>query len=544
MAGLEVPGFVIGAVSLASLFKTCLECVEYIEAGKDMSKDLCISFTLLDLQKCRLQLFGDKSGIFEPECNPCGSNDFREKYRTFIKSLSDRVTAENITDIEAYADSVTEKQKGTNFFIKTRWAVHDRSKFKEPVEVVTRLIDALTIFTGEEKSIKNEIIWEIRQMRDLVPLERIERACRRLDHALSTVASGVIEVISNAESRGLNEEELGIEIGRRAVVSGDSDSEDDEPAKTKDTIAPSPTPKPGHGPSSKEANTQPDSNTEIAKKGTPSDGIARVFLIAHGSDGMDSMASQPFVTEGELPSFNEPEYNPRRGLLSAIRLAEVCQPILYNRDVWYGQKYCYVAPTSSHIELSIAISGKSQQPPIIRIDNRLLWKNKDAVLASLETASEVLGECELNAHSTHGPRLSHSGQLWPPLLRYLDTKYLDNLLSIAEDKEAGTTGSSGDAQAFGLHSIFAMHKDGGTYCYGDIIVIADRGRIQELLGSPVVQVDCSVRVESITQLHRLPRDAKEALDDSEPYLAWLHLSLSHMGSRLHLGYQCTTPKVV
>lgn len=177
-------------------------------------------------------------------------------------------------------------------------------------------------------------------------------------------------------------------------------------------------------------------------------------------------------------------------------------------------------------------------------------------MASLETASEVLGECELNAHSTHGPRLSHSGQLWPPLLRYLDTKYLDNLLSIAEDKEAGTTGSSGDAQAFGLHSIFAMHKDGGTYCYGDIIVIADRGRIQELLGSPVVQVDCSVRAESITQLHRLPRDAKsltyslggqrigQALDDSEPYLAWLHLSLSHMGSRLHLGYQCTTPKVV
>lgn len=77
----------MGAISLASMFKTCIECVEYVEAGKDMSRDLETTFALLDLQKCRFLLFGDKSGILEaaPSSKRIAYLD-DEKYQPFIKN--------------------------------------------------------------------------------------------------------------------------------------------------------------------------------------------------------------------------------------------------------------------------------------------------------------------------------------------------------------------------------------------------------------------------------------------------------------------------
>jgi len=62
---MEIAGFVFGAVSLATLFQSCVDFFEYVEAGRDMDKDLTRTFVMISLEKSRFIILGDRLGICE-----------------------------------------------------------------------------------------------------------------------------------------------------------------------------------------------------------------------------------------------------------------------------------------------------------------------------------------------------------------------------------------------------------------------------------------------------------------------------------------------
>ena len=273
----------MGAISLASMFKTCIECVEYVEAGKDMSRDLETTFALLDLQKCRFLLFGDKSGILEPTSStkrigylddekyqPFIQNalnniflmfqdsktledrygmrdrgdsgksaeedpgikpirrrgtDFKrninhrvkERYSALVQSLAEKAKVEKIDvgDLEGYAAGIAQKQKAASFLAKARWAVHDKGKFRDLVDVLAKMIDSLLIFISVEREVEDSILDDIRAIRDPDRLGLILVACIRAHPAISQAAGDVIEIVSKP---GVSEEVVEEEIMSKAVV--------------------------------------------------------------------------------------------------------------------------------------------------------------------------------------------------------------------------------------------------------------------------------------------------------------------------------------
>lgn len=81
----EAAGLVIGTVALASLFNTCIEICEYIEAGKNLMAEVRLALTKVRLLRVRLHQWGslfafDKLGVLEiqtvtpprwpDDCNP------------------------------------------------------------------------------------------------------------------------------------------------------------------------------------------------------------------------------------------------------------------------------------------------------------------------------------------------------------------------------------------------------------------------------------------------------------------------------------------
>ncbi len=60
----EAIGLAFGAISLASLFQTCVQCYEYIDRGRTYSRDLAKLMTKLEIEKIRLTLWGEGVDVF------------------------------------------------------------------------------------------------------------------------------------------------------------------------------------------------------------------------------------------------------------------------------------------------------------------------------------------------------------------------------------------------------------------------------------------------------------------------------------------------
>ncbi|KAF2180994.1 hypothetical protein K469DRAFT_753068 [Zopfia rhizophila CBS 207.26] len=570
----EPVSLAVGIVGLASLFKTCIECVDYIEAGKGMSKDLSVSFTLLEIQKCRVLICGERLGVCETvssrrqsryledptyqativrtlndismlfqdsevlnkkyglerrdDCsgplqqrqNELGRHAvFKEKYKTFVGKMSEKgATDANATEgFSHFPENISKEQKDRTILAKARWAVHDRSKFKSLVDDLTNLVNGLTSFVSLDKDIEQEILDEIRRMRDVTQLELIERACEQQYPKVSRAASIVLEITSRKDTE-VDEEGLQEKIDTMTAISEDDHINDDIPGSI-------------NGPSTASlpnsilatvssgvasSDDQPLDPTIIGKV-FPSDSVVTIILIASDSKRTNFVTNEPVLTEGELRSLAESEFTGNQGKLSGIRIADYMAKYLPLDSGW---AHVYVAPTLHHMELSITISEKLRQIPVIRIDHRLLSDRSDIVLKSLSATFDVLTERILHVHEAHGPkvwspvkwRYDNGNQGWPALLRYLDQEYLDKMILSMPDDNEDSEDEDGETTetTFGLHSVFAEHKnDLPNICGGSIIVIAERSKIRELLESPIVECATKPKNKSITQLYRIPRSTDQ-----------------------------------
>ena len=172
----EPAGLAIGAVGLAGLFTTCVECIDYISLARNHGRDFETSMTKILLLKARLDAWGDSLQVLhEGKENAALRNRWLEEQDTVgrclvgIKSIFEddkqmesryglrlfsadqdipMVQYEHksrafrqIEDI--FKSRIQERQKNMAMSKKTRWAIHDKKRFDSMITDLAFLIGGL-----------------------------------------------------------------------------------------------------------------------------------------------------------------------------------------------------------------------------------------------------------------------------------------------------------------------------------------------------------------------------------------------------------------
>lgn len=224
----DVAGLAIGVVALVSLFNTCVDCFELIDAGNKYSHDVEILLIKLDVEKTRLLIWGESVGLLDLS----GCNPFQEVHRRGIAARilncilmlfqdSEKVrsryglqpTKESSGPAHAvislfgtlnFRESYTQfqarikaTQKDVGLMRKCQWAIHDRTKFANLIIDVRELIDGLNNITPELQHRRSGLMHnEVSRISNTNSLRLIEEACADDYRDLSDTASVCLEASS------------------------------------------------------------------------------------------------------------------------------------------------------------------------------------------------------------------------------------------------------------------------------------------------------------------------------------------------------------
>jgi hypothetical protein len=172
---MDVSGFVFSTLTVASLFKTCIELFDYFELGKNHVYDHQLAGTKMCLLKARLSAWGVSVNLGNPDLGPGGGHhtsyqhwteeqDIITRGLSSIKNLFEdaavlsekyRIVPQRTRRVKAILssahrseDSLTHHSK-TSFidwaFLRKRtvWAIHDKQKFDAFIADLSFLIDNL-----------------------------------------------------------------------------------------------------------------------------------------------------------------------------------------------------------------------------------------------------------------------------------------------------------------------------------------------------------------------------------------------------------------
>ena len=172
----EAAGLAIGAVGLAGLFTTCVECLDYIDIAQNHGRDYELSMTKFILLKAKLNAWGRSLQVTDEGQENINLRDhWREErdnvgrclvgIKTMFEeadnfesryglrplpadpgtiSLSQRQTSNAFVQIEAvFRAKLIRRQKGLSIFQKTRWAIRDKKRFDLMIADLAFLIDGL-----------------------------------------------------------------------------------------------------------------------------------------------------------------------------------------------------------------------------------------------------------------------------------------------------------------------------------------------------------------------------------------------------------------
>ena len=173
----EAAGLAIGAVALASLFSTCIECFDYYQSAVDAEKEIKTALVSLDLEKTRLLIWGDQVGICKTSARD--RSPYLDKHENSITSTLEQLQrllsdADEVRDTYGCVRIQTERQYGSlrtrddasrsfkrlfvsewdifkkkylpqasNLPLRSRWAIRGSAKFRGLILDVRDLIDGL-----------------------------------------------------------------------------------------------------------------------------------------------------------------------------------------------------------------------------------------------------------------------------------------------------------------------------------------------------------------------------------------------------------------
>ncbi|KAF2094712.1 hypothetical protein NA57DRAFT_79883 [Rhizodiscina lignyota] len=249
----EVIGAIASGITLATLFKSCLDAFDLFQTGRNIDTDLKRLVVRLNIEKCRLYTWGEAMGLIVtpptgqvrlPDSSPhqdlvkealeeilqllSDSSKIKSRYgceTVLVSSKDDEVGP--VVDLAAsfarFTVSGQSQQSSTKRLVaKTRWAISDRKKFAELIIEVRSFVDGLQEITKSIFTVARQegmLRFGIQQITSLDTLEIVAEACEADYPDISDAASVKIDVLT-------------IATGRRREIEGWVDDVDDEDETT------------------------------------------------------------------------------------------------------------------------------------------------------------------------------------------------------------------------------------------------------------------------------------------------------------------------
>ena len=227
----EVIGITASAITLASLFSTCIDCFDYFKAAQAFKEDADLLLVKLDLEKARLLIWGNNVGILDgrrsASIQPLDNLDrtlIVERCLESIKALltdaddlqfkyglqtatgpearaeeSRRLISSNgMSTFKASYNRFLARSNGLqgrpHILSRAKWAIRDKKKFDVLVcclrDLINGLIEVFPVMAEAEDRLVKE---DIASINDLRSLRLVERACEESYPDWSAKASAIIE---------------------------------------------------------------------------------------------------------------------------------------------------------------------------------------------------------------------------------------------------------------------------------------------------------------------------------------------------------------
>lgn len=238
----EVIGALASGITIAALFKTCLDAFDLFQAGKNRDIDLRRLLVRLNIEKCRLYTWGEAMGLTTPtgpgqelllESSPF-QGLVRDALEIVVQLLhdSDKIKArygcvelrtntqqlQNDSEIDPVADlavsfsnfSVPKHSvhssisRSKNLVSRTRWAIHDKKSFMELIVEVKDLVDGIQCITEPLVTSAKQtgvMISAIQQIQNLNTLEIVSEVCHQDHPGLSDAASSRLDILTIGTSK-------------------------------------------------------------------------------------------------------------------------------------------------------------------------------------------------------------------------------------------------------------------------------------------------------------------------------------------------------
>lgn len=209
----EAVGLAASAVTLATLFSSCVECFAYFKAAQNCAADVETLLVQLDCEKARLLVWGNNVGIlqFDPQSRSLILDDssqaslIRRCIEQIIKLLTDAQHLQSdygtqtandaeaqhsLTLVSSNSMSIFQAAK-RRFFVRLRspnsipswtkrlkWAIRDAAKFRTLVLKLRDFVDYLVqLVPVQQETITETIEDDIASIVDIGSLRITERAC-------------------------------------------------------------------------------------------------------------------------------------------------------------------------------------------------------------------------------------------------------------------------------------------------------------------------------------------------------------------------------
>jgi len=236
----EVIGLTMGALSLASLFSTCVECFGYFSASKEFESHRNILLVRLDFERNKLLIWGDTVGVLREngegllkalvrnkdshqkvkkhlECIIVlltNAEKLQEKYgargseRTGKEVIPWALVSKNNLDLfrltlKRYLlrnPKEAAEYRKHKMWAKLKWAIHDKQKFQGLINDLKDLVDQLFLIQFNSKplvkadQLDTSMKTDIELIDDTKKLSLVQEACEDSyrawsDHAASVIAA-------------------------------------------------------------------------------------------------------------------------------------------------------------------------------------------------------------------------------------------------------------------------------------------------------------------------------------------------------------------
>ena len=230
----EIFGAVAGGVTLATLFRTCIEAFDLIQASRHQETDLKRLKLRLNIEKCRLYLWGEAMGLTRPpnvdQDRPIENIVFPELIRELLESIIElfqdsnkirnkygcrhgipedflRVDQDRPGELAAafsnFAIQPPHHTQAPRVVQKFTWVIHDRKKFDRLVVVIKDLIDGLHCITSTFTPVAQQeerMTRRVSDIQDAETLSQIAEVCSEDYPNVANVASTKAETISFASA--------------------------------------------------------------------------------------------------------------------------------------------------------------------------------------------------------------------------------------------------------------------------------------------------------------------------------------------------------